>query len=513
MVVVRSEPDVVIARRRARQLAELVGFGTQDQTTLSTVVSEMARKAVRRAGGGVVEFGLKPHPPELTVRIEDREEPLNNFVDTGDLIPLEELVDTISIEKVNGVSTMVLGKVLPPNAPKITPELAMQIAGELSGQGALTAFEEVRQQNQALLVLLEQRARVEAELKRNRESLQLAMDTAQLGTWEYVPATGQLICSDRCRLMHGVRREEPLTLDILFAGLSKEDRNMLLATIQESAAAEGPIGFELDYLLPKVDRWVTTRGRVLRQEEGPRIIAAVLDITSRKRQEEATREQAKFQQQLVGIVSHDLKNPLQVIMAASQVLKDAGGLTPRQMEVLARVRRATDRANQLIRDLLDFTQERLGEGLPVSRTRADLRAIVYEVAESFRIAGIKNSIEIEVEGEVVGNFDPDRMNQVVTNLVDNAVTHAPKGEPVTIRVCGTSTETVLSVHNPGKPIEPHLIAKLFEPLQQDGDGQRNKKRIGLGLFIVKAIAEAHGGTVTARSKAGDGTTVEVRLPR
>lgn len=513
MVVVRSEPDVVIARRRARQLAELVGFDVQDQTRLSTVVSEIARKAVRRAGGGVVEFGLSQGSRELTVRVEDREEQAETFEDTGDLIPLEELVDSVSVEKFDGVSAVILGKALPEDAPEITHDLVVQIAGALSGQGAVTAIEEVRQQNQALLVALEQRARAEAQLKRSRESLELAMDTAQLGTWEYAADTGELVCSDRCLLLHGLPLDTPVTLEILLSGLSSEDRSEALKTIRESSEAEGPVGFELEYRIQRADRWVTTRARVLRQGNGPRIMAAVRDITGRRRQEEAARHQAEFSQQLIGIVSHDLKNPLQVIMAASQVLKDAGGLTPRQLEVLARVRRATDRANQLIRDLLDFTRERLGEGLPVTRTRADLRAIVYEVADSFRIAGAKTPIEIDVEGDVVGEFDPDRMTQVVTNLVDNAVAHCPKGEPVTIRVKGTDEETILSVHNPGKPIEPQLLSRLFEPLQQDGGGKQSKKRIGLGLFIVNAIAEAHGGSVSARSTEEEGTTLEVRIPR
>lgn len=224
--------------------------------------------------------------------------------------------------------------------------------------------------------------------------------------------------------------------------------------------------------------------------------------------------QVQFGEMLVGIVSHDLRNPVNVVALNAELLK-RGALPPALAASVARIQEACRMSQALIRDLLDFTQARLGPGIRVARTGGDLMEIVRKAVDELQALHPARSIALRTSGDGAGDWDADRVAQLVVNLVTNALVYGRPDTPVTVSVDGEPPgPVVLSVHNAGEPIPRELHRSIFEPLRQ-GRGQQGgrSRNIGLGLYIVRAIARAHGGRVDLASSAAEGTTFRVELPR
>ncbi|NPC84627.1 PAS domain S-box protein, partial [Pyxidicoccus fallax] len=263
--------------------------------------------------------------------------------------------------------------------------------------------------------------------------------------------------------------------------------------------------------------WVDIRTTLLRGDAGEDVgfLGVAKDITERRRVREELRRRAEFEQQLIGIVSHDLRNPLSVMLLAASVLQRREDLDERAHAHLARIVSSGERATRMIRDLLDFTQARLGGGIRLERGPTDLHAVVRDVVEDLRVSHAQREVRLELSGEGRGVWDGDRMAQVLTNLLSNALAYSPATLPVTVRAGSSDAQWHVSVHNGGEPIPPHLQATLFEPMRRgpSASGGASSRSIGLGLYIVHHIVDAHGGTVALDSSAEAGTTFTVRLPR
>ncbi len=169
---------------------------------------------------------------------------------------------------------------------------------------------------------------------------------------------------------------------------------------------------------------------------------------------------------------------------------------------------------RLVRDLLDFTQARLGQGIPIVPRPLDLHPLVHEALEEARNSFPERELHFSPAGDGRGAWDRDRLLQVVHNLVTNALKYSPEGTPVRVATRGEESAVELEVHNQGEPIPPELMPELFQPLRRGGhEVERKTGSIGLGLFIVDQIVRAHRGEVHVRSSAAEGTTFTVRLPR
>jgi PAS domain S-box-containing protein len=239
-------------------------------------------------------------------------------------------------------------------------------------------------------------------------------------------------------------------------------------------------------------------------------ITILADITGRKRREAEEQETARFREQFVGIVGHDLRNPLTAIVSSAQMLLRHGGLTDKQSRVVGRVFSSADRMARMIDDLLDFARTRLGGGFPIQRRRVDLGELCAQAVDELEFAYPGREIRVQREGDLWGSWDPDRIAQVVSNLVGNALHHGPEDGPVRVSIREAGDEVVLETHNPGAPIPPEVLPHIFEP------GRRGDARaggLGLGLFIVRQVVLAHGGRIEARSGEADGTVFTVTLPR
>ena len=220
-----------------------------------------------------------------------------------------------------------------------------------------------------------------------------------------------------------------------------------------------------------------------------------------------------YKDQFIGMLSHDLRAPLSAITAGAALLTVSGDVEAQRVRVASRILNSAQRMTRMLADLLDLTSTRLGGGIPIARRPADLQQICQEVALEIQTVHPDAPVHCTAEGDLRGEWDADRLTQVVANLLGNAVQHGG-GTSVTVVAQGLPEEVRLSVHNEGRPIPPEVQASIFEPLSRSAPTDMGSTTsIGLGLFISRAIVLAHGGTITVSSAAGQGTTFEVRLPK
>jgi signal transduction histidine kinase len=170
----------------------------------------------------------------------------------------------------------------------------------------------------------------------------------------------------------------------------------------------------------------------------------------------------------------------------------------------------------MVGDLLDVARTRLGGSLPLDPEPMDGDAACQRVVEELRELYPKRDIRYEVSGDVSGVWDAVRVNQLLSNLVRNALQHGEASSPVTVRAIGEPERAVFEVHNIGEPIPPTMMPHLFEPLvhgNRTSEMDAHSGSMGLGLYIACTIAKAHRGTLTAKSSREHGTLFTACLPR
>ncbi|MCY1036250.1 PAS domain-containing protein [Corallococcus sp. BB11-1] len=243
-------------------------------------------------------------------------------------------------------------------------------------------------------------------------------------------------------------------------------------------------------------------------------VALLQDITVQRRLEGAVKQQAEFEQHLIGIVSHDLRNPLSAIQLGVSAMARREDLDERSRKSVTRIQNAAERATRMVKDLLDFTQARLGGGIRIERRPADLHELARGVLDEVEAAYPHRELQVRRSGDGRGTWDPDRLSQVVQNLVTNALKYSPEDTPVQVETRGEGGAVVLAVHNQGAPIPAERLRALFQPLQRGTeDVDKAGRSVGLGLYIVRSIVGAHGGDISVESTADAGTTFTVRLSR
>jgi PAS domain S-box-containing protein len=250
--------------------------------------------------------------------------------------------------------------------------------------------------------------------------------------------------------------------------------------------------------------WVVARAvPVPRTGTGREWIGMMTDVSDRVRVEQA-------REQFIGILGHDLRNPLAAILMAVEVLRE---IPEPYAATVARIARSGHRIEAMIRDLLDFARGRLAGGIPIAPRPCDLQTVCRRVVEEVQQAHPDRAIRFEAEGDLRGEWDADRVEQVVSNLVANAITHGTGIVRLTARDDGD--EVVTTVHNDGRPIPAAVLPILFEPFTRpapETEGARSNG-LGLGLYIASEIVHAHGAAISVTSTASQGTTFTIRWPR
>lgn len=226
---------------------------------------------------------------------------------------------------------------------------------------------------------------------------------------------------------------------------------------------------------------------------------------------EKSQRRASFAEQMVAIVSHDLKNPLTAIRMASDILAQSER-SAKESKMLEHISRSTDRAERMIADLLDFALARIGRGIAVNPDWLDLHRFISQSIDELRVAFPQATLLHTSNGSGRAYLDADRVQQVIGNLVANSVAYGDLAHPITIVSEWGDDQSVISVHNHGPAIADALVAALFEPMTRGTETDSDGRSVGLGLFIVREIARSHGGEVAVSSTAEEGTRFSVHLP-
>ena len=226
----------------------------------------------------------------------------------------------------------------------------------------------------------------------------------------------------------------------------------------------------------------------------------------------AAEDRALLAEQMVGIVSHDLRNPLSAILMGTTLLGKGESLSTQKERVLQKVRTATRRAQRLVDELLDFTQARVGKGLTLKLVEVDLDELMSSIVDELRLSF--SGVEIQHQDGRLGiaHLDADRIHQLFGNLVANAATHGAMGKPIRVGCDVESDKLVFSVTNEGPAIPEDTFAAMFEPMIRGQGNHGDHRGVGLGLYIVRAIAESHGGEVEVQSTVETGTCFSVHIP-
>ena len=218
----------------------------------------------------------------------------------------------------------------------------------------------------------------------------------------------------------------------------------------------------------------------------------------------------------LAILGHDLRSPLGAITMASQFMLDTKELLEPHLTLAQRIARSAQRMNQMVGDLLDFTRSRLGTGVPIARKAMDLGAEASLAVEEVVEAHPGTVVKLNVSGELRGSWDKERIAQLLSNLLGNAVQHGVTDTPISLTARGETNDVVLQVHNHGPVISPEEMDGLFSPFKRLAGGQvasSGSSSLGLGLYIVERIVTAHSGEIKVQSSEDGGTFFTVRLPR
>ena len=225
---------------------------------------------------------------------------------------------------------------------------------------------------------------------------------------------------------------------------------------------------------------------------------------------ERERKTTRFHEEMVGIVGHDLRGPLAAFGLGIELLREEETDAP-TLDTLMRLQRSTARMGKIVELMLDVTRARIGSGIPVVLDRVGLRGLVDDVIDEVRLA--RPGTQFELRGvETEGNWDADRLEQVVANLVGNAVQYGRPGSPITLEVTASPGSAHFVIHNENRdgPIPREQLEQLFDPFER-GRTATGVEGLGLGLYIVDQIVRAHGGTIAVASD-DTGTTFSLTLP-
>ena len=218
----------------------------------------------------------------------------------------------------------------------------------------------------------------------------------------------------------------------------------------------------------------------------------------------------------IAILGHDLRSPLAATMTAGAYLSRPGAFDDRVSQIGVRIKRSAASMNGMVNDLLGLARTQLGDGIQIQRKACDLLEMCQWAIDDASASHPRTEFTLHARGELIGNFDQARLQQLLTNLANNAAQYGTPGKPVVVEIVGEAERVVISVRNEGPEIPADLLPTLFSSLvqlpQQEGDS-RPRSSLGLGLYIAKQIAVAHGGDIHVRSDAVEGTVFTAEVPR
>ncbi|MBU7587182.1 MAG: PAS domain S-box protein [Nostoc sp. TH1S01] len=407
-------------------------------------------------------------------------------------------------------------------APLSNPEQAIA--------GVIAISRDISERQAALRELL----RTEQALRHSEQRLRLAQRAGKIGTWEWNLRTGEVSWSEGIWDILGLEigTEEPgfrPWVDFIHP----DDRPRIMASV-EKVLAEGQDYYD-EFRIVRRDHtivWLASKGKIIRNADGQakRFLGVNIDISERKQveaereelllREQAAREAAetanRIKDEFLAVLSHELRTPLNPILGWITLLRTRKLDQEKTAIALETIERNAKLQTQLIGDLLDISRILQGK-LTLTISPVDLATIIAAAQETVRLAAEAKSIEIytEIPPDIPSFMgDASRLQQVVWNLLTNAVKFTPTGGEIKIKSESAANYVQIQVSDTGKGITPEFLPYVFETFRQaDSATTRKFGGLGLGLAIVRHIVEMHGGTVHAHSLGEDkGATFTVKLP-
>jgi signal transduction histidine kinase len=311
--------------------------------------------------------------------------------------------------------------------------------------------------------------------------------------------------------------------ELLKAAGSADAKNSDNTPAQEHGAGRAESGFSVGQMVAEfralrasvLRLWVERIGELKERDLddltrfNEAIDQAIAESISRY-SENVERAREKF----LGILGHDLVTPLGAISTSAKFMLETGDIEEPHLTLLKRIDTSSGRMNRMVADLLDFTRTRFGDGIPIVRAPMDIRKMINDVVSEVAVTHPERIIQTENSGDLRGEWDFGRLAQAVSNLLGNAVQHGEPSSPIRVTGRGTDREVVITIHNDGPAIEQKQVGQLFRAMKPPrAAGGRDRRHLGLGLYIVDKIVQAHGGAIDVESSAQNGTTFTVSLPR
>jgi PAS domain S-box-containing protein len=406
-------------------------------------------------------------------------------------------------------------------------------AGKLLGVIGISRDITERRRIEKELGRLEERKVVEKELRELEERQRLAVEAAHLGTWFWDIKADRLVWTPLCRSIYGIGPDEEITYERFLSAVHPDDRAEMTRAIQRAIEDHESYRQEHRAVWPDGSvHWISNLARVFSDEtRAPeRMLGVAFDITAQKLAEQEhvellSRERAasaealdaaRSKDEFLAVVSHELRTPLQSMLGWAQVLREKRVDDRMMQRGLETIERNVKTQAQLIEDLLDISRVVSGK-IRLDRRPIHLGPIVEVALAQAMLSADAKSIRLEAsidpsEGELLG--DPGRLEQVVSNLLANAVKFTPNGGRVGVKLERDGATVRLVVEDNGRGISPEFLPYVFDRFRQaDSTTTRSHGGLGIGLSIVHHLVALHGGTVKAESEGEDrGARFTVTLP-
>jgi len=385
--------------------------------------------------------------------------------------------------------------------------------------------------------LLQEYALTVEQLQLSEQRLRLAMEAADMGTWDWNIVTEQVVWSENHERLFGLPSGFFLgTYEAFLACVHPEDREKIALAVSHALETKTDYNNEFRVIWSNGNvRWILGKGKFFYDNVGKatRMIGVVLDITERKQREEELAQANRLKDEFLAVVSHELRTPLNAILGWAQLLRTRNFDEATRNHSLGIIERSAIQQNQLINDILDTSRLMRGQ-IQLDVSPVNLVKVIENALNTVRLSAEAKSITLESVVErpfkiMIG--DENRLQQIIWNLLSNAIKFTPYGGRVEVRLRIINQESAskshisplsslspsyatIQVSDTGEGISPEFLPHVFDRFRQaDSTTTRFSSGLGLGLAIVRQLVELHGGTVAAESTGkGQGATFTVKLP-
>jgi len=362
-------------------------------------------------------------------------------------------------------------------------------------------------------------AEAERLLGESRERLKFAVDSAGLGTWDYDPQRDDLVSDRRCKEIFGVSPLAIVDLRCFYGLIHTEDRQALEDKVNQTLAGDKNGEFEAEYRTIPIDgksKWLKTKGRAYFDKQGRaiRFIGTLLDVTLQKLMDVAVNELLRKKDEFISVASHELKTPITSLRLLLQTMERTTAGSTEMKAFVASVKksiRQVDKLSELIGDLLDVTKIQSGK-MELQKTTFLLDELVKECCEEQQAQSARHKLVIEGDRDLMVFADRNRIEQVLVNLISNAIKYSPDSETVIVRVEKVIEGVKISVIDFGIGISANKVPLIFDRFYRVDESSRRYAGLGLGLYISSEIIRRHDGYIDIKSEEGKGSTFWFVIP-